>query len=326
MKGLILIVALIAVVAVSGCTSLDSLCPWCNNMVSYGEDVVVIKDLTAVPSKISAGQQTRITAYIQNQGGAEMEDAVTVSLYNYCKGFFEIETLECPGTPDTTTLETCTIGSLFQDEIKQVSWILSPDKDIPLPITCPEDGMQVYVRYKYKTNGLTTITFINPTELERQMQQGTYKEISSTTITGKGPLKAILMVEDQQPVPASRAGVGTTTTISLQIKNQGNGFPVSFKPDPQKTEEAHISKEDITVYFPRGEEALTMTDTCRFKNGHPEDDIKLINRESSKMLCEINTLTEDQVAKETTRTITVDMEYEYEFRDSVKVEVTPLGF
>ena len=322
MKHFMLLGILVFVISVSGCTTFpfNIFTP----VATGTSDVIIIKDLTAIPSKISAGQQTRITANIQNLGADPIQDfgPIEVTLFDYCEGLFTIESLDCPNPGnDNNVKETCIINDLLPQEIKQVSWVLSPDSELKLPITCPEDGMKVFVRYPYTTNGLTTITFINPIELERQLQQNTYSEQQSATSLGEGPLKAVLTVEDQQPVPAAREGKPTTTTISLQIQNKGQGFPVAFETD--QGEKFHV--QDVTVTFPDGIRPAESGE-CRFKTGTLDKPVRLIREESSKLLCEIDTLSETEVAKETTRTIQVEMSYEYEFRDSVKVEVTPLGF
>jgi len=325
-----LVVSILCIVMVSGCTV--CIPPFCDSVDSYESDVVIIKDLTAIPSKIAPGQQTRITAYVQNVGNTPTENfgSVDVVLYDYCKGLFEVEEgdMDCPGTKsEDNGLIVCHINSLLPQEIRQVSWVLSPHGDIKLPTTCPNDGMKVYVRYNYETNGITTISFIHPDELARQLQDNTYTTKTSDTTVGYGPLKPVITVEDQQPIPAYK-DTPTSTTISLQILNSGSGYPVPLSPD--KSDSVHVNNKMISINLPDSIDVIA--DNCRFvKNGEfyqPNDNvsIRIIDGESAKIFCEISSLSVSDVPKETTRTIDVNMKYYYEFRDSVKVEVVPSGY
>jgi len=333
MKELILLSPIVLVVLVSGCT--DICLPWDSTcgIVTGTSDVLIIKDITATPSTITAGQQTRITANIQNIGEEPIENFgdIEVKIYDYCKGHFEISSLDCPDAASGSKSDTCMIKSILPQEIRQVSWVLTAD-DVAVPTVCPEKGVKVYVRYHYITNGLTTIAFINPAERDRQLQEGTYAPTQSYSAVGEGPMKAIINVEDQQPIPAydpttcdTTSNPCPTTTISLQVKNDARGHPVPFSPEGD-TEEFHINNESLTITFP---DEIKTTSVCRFpKNGNtgmPNNHIRLIDSSSSKFLCEIESLPVDLVPKETTRTIEVQMEYDYEFRDKVKVTVQPSG-
>lgn len=330
MKQLLLLTPLVLIVAVSGCTSFCL--PWdssCGGVVTKTSDVIIIKDLSATPSTISAGQQTRITANIQNQGNTPIENfgPVTIKLFDYCDGLFEIRDIECPDTDSVSSdLSECSIDSMLPQEIRQVSWILVPDPELKLPTTCPQDGMKVFVRYPYITNGLTTITFINPLEYERRLQDGSFTPTQSNIVAGEGPLKAILRVEDQQPIQAWKTDTEQTniptTTLTLQIENDAQGFPVSFI-DEETGNSYHVNKDNIAVAFPEGLEADSSG--CRFASGTPDEHVRLIGDQSPKIICEVKIPDETQVEKETTRTITVEMSYTYEFRKSVKVDVEPTG-
>ncbi|MFH1978663.1 MAG: hypothetical protein ABIJ92_05030 [Candidatus Aenigmatarchaeota archaeon] len=345
MKIILLIACLVVVVSISGCTS-----PVCIpflgdcDVTSDTDDVIIIRSLEAIPSTITSGQQTRIIAHIQNVGDKSIQDVVKsinqsdvktrsdgvalngieIKLFDYCEGLFTIDVINCPGDKGFDNKKGCVIEDLFPQEIKQVDWILTAG-DVAFTTTCPKQGMGVYVRYPYKTEGFSTIAFIHSEELQRQIEQGTYTKLESETVVGAGPVKAVLIVEDQQPVAASISDKKATTTVSLQMRNAGGGFPVSFS----KTGETDSGKDKIHIrkawYDVDLKGLADSNNECAF-DGPEKRDIKLIDRESTKLLCEANVLPDSKVTKETTRTMTVDVSYQYEFGKKVKVTVEAPGF
>ena len=331
MKNLILLLTLITIVIISGCTipGTGIEIPFIPDIfgpatVEYENDVVIIRSLTAIPSTILPGQETHLVAYIQNLGSKTLPlddgEPITIELYDYCEGLFPKENIKvkCPGEKesDLGVLE-CKIDKLLPQETKEIRWALKPKSDIKLKTTCPLDGMKIYVRYPYRTSGLTTISFIDQREMQRQLEQGTFEKKTSYIVAGEGPVKAYITVEDQQPISTY---TGATTVIALQIENKGSGFVYPVEVDGKNV---HIKAEDIDINL---QDLAHATDAdCSFnKIGsiyHPEHDIRLIQDESSKLLCKIKA--PSNVATETTKTVTVDIKYLYEFRKSVKVTVEP---
>src|SRR3989338_8189167 len=86
------------VVVVSGCTGLPDI--FGGGGVSYANDIVVIRELTAVPSTIGKRQTVKVLAYVENVGDKSIGDAGTgssipgrieVTLYDFCEGLFTLE-------------------------------------------------------------------------------------------------------------------------------------------------------------------------------------------------------------------------------------------
>lgn len=233
-RSVLLVLPVIAVLLTSGCTDLSGI-PLIGpalgglfgpSTVKYTNDVVIIRSFEATPNTVFPGQQVRLVAYVQNQGKNTLKD-VRVELYDFCQGTFTLDNTDC-GTGSDSKEAYCDKITLSPYETKEVRWTLTADKCIKLETTCPSDGMKVSVKYKQKTEGMSTISLIKYEEMQRQMNEGTYKETQSTRAAGEGPIKGYITVEDKQPVAVS--GSKSQTVISFQLKNEGSGF-LAFKPD-----------------------------------------------------------------------------------------------
>jgi hypothetical protein len=326
MKPLLMIIP--AVILVSGCTipgtGITFPCPWCNTM-SLENDIVVIKELTAIPSSVTAPQQIRLTASIQNRGEKEFSkrtdsgietgsNGIKVELFDYCDGLFKknegnayIETA-CPDSPPRRGETACEIKELLPQEIKTVSWVLVPSENTKLVTPCE---LKVSVTYPYRTSGLTTIHFINSEEYANQLARGIFSPKTSVVSLGDGPVKAWYEVKDKQPIAAAKEGTSTSQVpVALNIENRGSGFVMN-------SEVVIKSTNIFDSPFQGG---------CGFERGDKE---RLIQKK--RMLpCWIQQLQdcssssqENCVAKESTHQLIVGIEYMYEFRKSAKVTVEP---
>lgn len=310
----LLLLALAAVIAVSGCTSLPFLG---GGTISYDNDIVVIRELSAVPQTIGKGQTLKVLAYVENVGdkslgkGADVEGSVSVNLYDYCSGLFTIQSSACGGVASGQSAE-CAFDKMLPKETKLVEWVLKPSEDTKLTTKCT---LRVAARYPYETDGVTSITFINPNELERQLQQGTFKPLSSTNSLGFGPIKANFEVRDQQPIPASRTSAQTPvyTPVFLQIENRGSGF-LAPQPDGKsviKSGQVTLDVAGLALNAPN----------CRWTATGISEDVTLIKSKAAPVLCEIVAPSEDAVPKELTKQLGVSIKYDYEFRKEIQVTV-----
>lgn len=324
---IVLPLILVAVVLVSGCTipGTDILIPW-GNTISQGNDVVIIRDISATPSTVTAPQPVRLTAAIQNQGTKQfplttlnsiapttqppvgLTEFVVVELYDTCQGLFTDVKVECPSdsTPTTNSL-SCNIKKLLPKETKEISWILTPDEKIKLITPCE---LKVAVSYPFVTDGLTTINFINTKEYERQVAQGTYTTKTSTVSLGEGPVKVWYEVKDKQPIPAAPISANNPIIpVNVMIDNMGNGFV------KENTVSWLGTDYDLTqALFKTGKQS-----DCEFLSTKT---IKLISGER-ELPCWIKQLTDNDVDKETTNQLTARISYLYEFRDKVTVTIEP---
>ena len=323
------------IIAVSGCTvpGTNFVIPFPGfgpTVSSEESDIVVIEDLSAIPNMVSPGQPVKLITFVKNSGTTsiplpQMESGrqITVELFDYCKGLFDIQRIGCSSASD---METCTIPKLLPGQAVEVDWFLVSNP-VELKTVCPSDGMKVLVRYPYRTESLTTIQFINQEELQQQIERGTLKPVESYITLGEGTIKPKITVEDKQPIAIVNGGSGPggLTVVALQIENTGRGFlrdgkipvnniKIDFKSEniqPMLDDECALQHDSGTVYKP--------------KTGDLEDGVeyvKLIKDKSPKLFCKLR-ITEN-VPQITTQTISVVItEYEYEFRDSEKVTVEP---
>ena len=343
----LLLVAL--VVLTSGCSvpGLDGFFPG-PQVKEYENDILIIKSIQAVPDTVAPGQQVRVITYVQNVGDdlipqTDLEKIsgkdsngvdnkqILVELYDYCEGLFTITSINCPGkaversTKGGSTKEStaCEISKILPGQILEVDWVIEPKSDIKLETHCPVDGMKVRVRYPYKTSSLSTITVMRAEEMQRQIEEGTFKRTDSYIVAGQGPVKPFLYVEDQQPISQA----SKSTVLALQVENRGSGFLSDYS--------VPIKQDHIKIMLPIGFDYSAFQSECNFvpAGGKDENDrtanyinddegLRLIYGKSPKLLCKV-AIPDRNIAKEITFTSMVDIEYLYEFRDSVAVTVEP---
>jgi len=334
MKKLLLAPLVIMVLLASGCvvpgTDIDI--PFLPNIfgsktIEYPNDVIVIKNLKAIPSNVIPGQTIRVSAYIQNIGNdaVPQQDVfsgkeIEVQLYDYCQGMFTIQKTICNGqeTQNTNSKNTCTIKALYPSQVVPVEWVLKANKGTPLKTSC---DIKIYAKYPYQTKSITSVTFINYEEMQRLMNEGKFKQITSYITEGFGPVKPYLLVEDKQPIPVQREN--DKTVFSLQIKNKGSGF-VSYLDDNNKKEfQILILPDDIDFTQPGANGNKNLAENLKkCKNDKTEDGLPIINKQTPKIICD-NIPVPKVVPKQTTIHITTSVKYAYEFRKSVKVTVEP---
>jgi len=309
-------------------------------VVQYENDIVIINSLEAVPAEVDAGQTTKIIAYITNKGDRAVGNTddtkggkVSIELYDYCSGLFTVEqsSSTCRGRAMTSAGFKCEIDKLLPGETVPVVWTLKQQGSIKLKTVCPPDGIKVSVRYPYKTRSLTTISFISQDELQRTLEERTMKSSESYIVAGQGPIKPYITVEDKQPIPVFS---GARSVLALQISNKGTGYLVSEVTSSGSgtgatagtTKTIAIPKDKVEITWP-ADGMKSVAEDCKFSGSttsRPSDDVKLIGKDSSKMLCKVD-LSDlaTKVTKTTTRHMEVSVEYEYMFTKSVLVTVNP---
>jgi len=344
-KALILLpVVLLLVVFVSGCTGFESI-PFigsfcipgitCAQTVEYENDVLVISTLDAVPSTVSTSQQFRLSAWIENRGGETVPQKdfqntpIKIKLYDTCEGLFKEIKVTCPNSQDTTGIE-CTITSILPKQKIPVFWTLTAyDKDkIPLETSC---NLKVYVQYPYRTKSITSITFIDYVEMQRQMDQGSFKAITSYITEGYGPIKPYLTVEDQQPIPV-KSGTKSDTTMAFQIKNKGSGFlagsiastgndsdyPTMSTSTPKIPVNAITIESNVGTGT--GDYAIRTNILAAIQK---MEAFQLIGKESPKQFFTVETPYQNKIEKIATYYVTTSVSYLYEFRKEIKVTIKP---
>ncbi|MEE9406410.1 MAG: hypothetical protein V3V26_03320, partial [Candidatus Aenigmarchaeota archaeon] len=219
MKRLLLLLPVFLIVLTSGCTMPGGLnIPFLSSGPTYESDVLIVKDMSAIPSTVRAGENVRVIAYIENLGddavpqkSIESDDklkgkGIVVRLYDHCEGLFPKDNIKQRCGEITGTGTTCEINKILAGETVVVDWTLKSASDLKLATPC---DLKVYVQYPYTTDGLTTISFIEQNEYKRQLEAGTFKTKGHYTAKGQGPVKVFFTVNDQEPIPAA---TGTSYT------------------------------------------------------------------------------------------------------------------
>jgi hypothetical protein len=353
-KALLLIPMILFIVPISGCTvpGIGQICiPFlpCDKVVEMTDDVIVINSLEALPQTVSPGQQIRLITYIENKGkepvpqeGANKPDKnkafgkIEVSLYDFCEGLFkdvkiicEGNTVSCTGNSITGNKECkCDLTKLLPGQMKEISWTLvaGSRSQVPLKTEC---DLKVSVTYPYKTTSLSTITFIDYQEMQNQINKGTFKKRNTYIVSGYGPVKPRMVVEDQQPIPVQQSEAGKTV-ISLNVKNSGNGYlcRIGSADDGANSGkvvcDSKIPAKNVEVEGVDGDMSYVAGSMCAFPGGNfGEKFVTLIKKESPPYLCEIQLDSNVNLPKETTEHVTTSVEYLYEFRKEIKVTIEP---
>ena len=132
---------------------------------------------------------------------------------------------------------------------------------------------------------------------------------------GYGPVKVYMEVENQQPVPDSDAGDDSYASISLKIKNVGQGY----------VDESKINKGDfVPPEPPSGMQWSGSGSECDFEYASDpsggDEFIKLVRKESTPVFCKLKA---PDVQVEQTYELSTSVKYDYEFRKSIGVQVEP---
>jgi hypothetical protein len=328
-------IILFLVISVSGCTGLESI-PFlssfcipgltCTQVVQYENDILVISTLDAIPSTISTGQQFRLSAWIENRGAETVPQTsegitqkVTIKLYDTCEGLFKPIEVTCPNVQATARTE-CQIDSILPKQKVPIFWTLTAyDKDkIPLETSC---NLKVLVQYRYRTKSITSISFIDYTEMQRQMNENKFTPITSYITEGYGPIKPYLTVEDQQPIPLGSPGSSSNPTFSMafQIKNQGSGF--LSKAADETSPSVVIKQGDIAIT--QNTQFLSDNIDTLIKNKIPQSGLTFIGKETPKYTFATKTPDRGKVEKIATYYVTTRVDYSYEFRKEIKVTIKP---
>ena len=357
-------IILILAVSVSGCTvpGFESI-PFigtfcipgltCATVVEYEHDVLLVTTLEAQPSTVSTGQQFRLSAWIENKGAETVPQKdvqstqVKIKLYDACEGLFKSIQVTCPDQSGTLTTSAgvtgveCSITNILPKQKIPVFWtLIANDKDkIPLETSC---NLKVYVQYPYRTKSITSITFVDYVEYQRQLNEGKFTPITSYITEGYGPIKPYLTVEDQQPIPVKN-GVASTTTLAFQFKNKGSGFLAGSLSagsaqgtDPYGSLYSGIGGVQATSTPTIPTSAITIESNVGSGSGDyaikgeilsairgQTQPFQFIGRETPKFFFTIPTPSNNKIEKVATYHVTTSVTYLYEFRKEMKITIKP---
>ena len=306
---LLVLLGLAAIVVVSGCTvpGTGIEIPGIPDFFGGGGvtaqgDVIVFKDVQAIPSVVKVEKTTKGVVNVQNVGKETKK--VTVYLFDLCPDIFDING------------NTKQYLDVLPNEIKQVEFTLIAKKQ-PVKISC---SLKFSATYAGSTESTTTLSFINHQEYEKQLQSGGFRTAASQKQIGEGPLKAYIDVLDTQPVSSE-----STAKINLVVKNTGSGYVASTEDNVKSLLVMNAGAIKITA------PGLKTIGSCAFlKDGTNVNfdiftdakDIKLIRKEASPMECTLE-IDDKSTAGTVTKLITVKALYNYVIEKDVMVTVEP---
>jgi hypothetical protein len=324
-NALLLTVPILFIVLTSGCTMPSGFCIpglTCDATVEEANDVIVISSIQALPSSVPPDGTIKLVAIVENDADVNAEirevDNINVELYDYCSGLF---TLVSSSGGDDSSLDSGPVQtlSLLRGEKAQIEWNLKANSRDKVPVKT-ECELKIRARYNYSTKSITTLHLIDYAEMQREINEGTYSEVGSYISVGYGPIKPYVKVEGTQPIPVTDNKI--STVLSLQIINKGSGF---LSTAPGSSGEPTIPGGDIKLTAVESNIEALAKDLTECKDKNTKSNVKLINGESTKIVCPIDEMSVGNVPLESTKTITAEVSnYWYEFRKSITVTVEPV--
>ncbi len=266
-------------------------------------DVVIIQQLQALPDEVTPGGSTQVIAWLKNLGREDVT-IKTVELYDYCKGVWTLQSQ--PENP----------GTLHPYEARRLTWKLTAS-DVKFRTSCE---FKVRIRYNYNTISYTTIKFINYEEMQKQLELGTFKPEAGEIQIGSGPIKPILKVQDQQPIPVEKQQA--SFSVMLIFENHGSGFPIT---ENQNEEIAiDLNKVEFQMQNTQDLKGQIINQLKKCIDGYKKNNPKLnfIKATTPPVLCDIN-IQNANVPLETSVVIPVKISYDYEFRSFIPVTIQP---
>ncbi len=321
MKSVLLAIPIILVVLASGCTvpGTDIEIPFLSdffgpNVKEFENDMVIIKDLQAVPSAtVRSGQSISVYAYVQNRQKPENNPhEVTVQLFNDCGLYSVITTCPTNSKDNSTDPNSCKFD-MYPQSTQTVQWKLTAKK-VNVETDC-ELGFMVI--YDYPTYTTSSVTFVNKRELENLILQGKQFNEKGTIVAGEGPIKPYIEIAGQPiAVDPDKSGEEAGSAVAtFWIENKGSGELLENK---IKTVDMH---EEPMLDKLNGVVGCNPTIGSE-KRPKPEE-LKLIGKESPKFSCEISLKNPSEVRIDKTYQISARIEYTYKFVKRLKTTIKP---
>lgn len=213
LKPLLLLVPILAVVAISGCTQ--------STGPTFGNGVTIL-NWEPTFSSVESNDQLQLRIRVQNQG------EVTAKNVNAILTGINVDEWGGFGVGNAINFNDLSPPDRIQNtagQIRESSFSLAAPK-IPKGTT-QQYSPQVRVFYEYKTTAIKSITLVNENELRRLQDQS--KTLSSTdTVTSAGPLK--VTVNTGKFIKARETGSYSSNTfpITIDIQNIGGGVVARY--------------------------------------------------------------------------------------------------
>ena len=280
MKLLLLLVPILGVLAISGCTG--------SSGISYGNGLVIL-NWEPTFSSVESGDNIQLRIRVQNNGGQTIPDAyavlsgINVQEWKISSGKSEAIDLGqlLPPNPSQNTA-----GEIRQDTYN----LFAP----PLPKGITQSySPSIRIFYSYVTEAVKPITLVNENELKRLQDSGDTLPTRDTQTTA-GPLK--VTVNTGKFIKAKEGGTTAdflrtnTFPITIVIENTGGGV-VSRDPKEMKVlitksfnfKDDYMVNVEIIIPTTSGFEIVN----CGTYGTAKEFDVQLWKGQSTSITCEM---------------------------------------
>jgi hypothetical protein len=302
MNKALIIVALTAIILVSGCVS-EKPTVDINNGLQFNEFSADFTDMYD-------DESNSISMEVENVGGTTATDVIA-RLYGISSWTVTGDNPEELGNldPPLISKEKSTRGGWANPQ-----WIIQPPE-------FPQGSSATFevkgrVRYTYSTSATSLIKVISKTQSDILRRKGELEEVPVATDNSYGPIK--ISVDTSSPIVVDENH--TDKMMTIYVRNVGSGLPFDYSKDWPETNDLGKVKLKITSKTPQAE-----IKNCSGMEGDPADGgVVTLRRgyETAKIACTL-VLDEDLVAGVPEETVTLAMtaDYGYYIDKSVDIKV-----
>jgi hypothetical protein len=315
-KAIVLLLAMVCIVALSGCTELLEMMklPSTSGVIEYDDDIITIEGYSVSSLKPYAERTTTIRFFLRSNAQHDVENLV-VNFFNI-QGFSESEReLYCDGADEVFGNRKCIYDTFEEGEERKV-WIRlkTPDKEkIAKPTILRVD---YNVSYDYFGTREAQIPIVDETTIIEPSS-----EFSQTTHS-----YSPIHVSFEPPVGDVRIEDGTEIKEYWGTQNEPFELKMNFK---------HVGSSSIGTIgnLVIDEGAVTLrTSGLSIFNELPCDFVELRDEMVSTKQVEVPgtlscyfTLTSEYPLPEVSETVQVEFDFSYSFIRSQEIEVQPLS-
>jgi len=306
----LLILALILIIFISGCTGMPDFLQGIFGRPEVKElppDVIVVENINTLPAPpVNAGDRFTIIFEIVNKDENEKMKNVKVELFDY--GLCEPQ-LGSEWEPSEGIYTNYYNFSPLETEFIEWSFLAPENKEIAyLTAKCP---IRFKVSYSYRSISQVIVGVINESERMRRLKAGQTISFIPNQTVGRGPVKIYFDFGASLPIVNN-----SILPVFITVEDKGTGLLEK------------IEKENLSL---KVHSAFTNPTTCeRFGDASLDDnynvykntnDIEMIKRKSTLIRCSFEA---PDVEIEQTYFLYSTIDYSYDLTYEVDIEVKPL--
>ncbi len=325
MKNVLIILALVSVVFVSGCIDQGDLFsglvgPSGVDTETLSTDILSVKNVNIIPTPpITSGSSFTLTFEVENVDDINTVKDVEITKVDSGLCEFDRSNDEYKGDDAVT---------LVPQQVQYVEWIFnapSQEKTGNLPVACP---IKYKVAYDFEANSQVDFSVMSKEKLETLQRAGESPSFKSSQVVGRGPVKVFFDFGAAQPVKES-----TPFQMYLTIKDQGTGLIeggdigsgdlILIVPKHMAAEKTQdlVPGTTLICYDQFKLKGLTDDDNAVFEN---TEEIPIVKRKSPKIVCEFKSPSQGRMdSDERTYYFTAKLGYRYFIDRENEISVKP---